>query len=101
MVDYQLQAGAAESGGNWHKDGFGVKVFGLASGGSGAAESSSASSTAQDRTTFGAAVVSKTLDYMNGPAFGTSGAARSDYDFQKQVLGAYYSGRGTILDQTA
>ncbi len=63
-----------------------------------------------DKQTFGAAVVSKTLDYMNSPGLGStggSGSARStgwsgsmsaDYDFQKSVLGPAYSGAGALVD---
>lgn len=39
-----------------------------------------------DRQTFGAAVVSETLDLMNT---NSSGKLDSSYDFQKQVLGAF------------
>lgn len=50
-----------------------------------------------DKQTFGAAVVSKTLDYMNSSSFGGHKNG-SDYDFQTSVLGAVYAGRGTIMD---
>lgn len=50
-----------------------------------------------DKQTFGAAVVSKTLDYMNADSKGTMGM-NQDYDFQKSVLGAAYAGKGTIVD---
>jgi hypothetical protein len=51
-----------------------------------------------DKETFGAQVVSKTLDYMNsGNNYGPNNA--SDYGFQKSVLDAAYSGKGTMLDQ--
>ena len=45
--------------------------------------------------TFGAQVVTKTLDYMNDDPMG---GQNSDYDFQKSVLSAVYTGAGTILD---
>ncbi|WP_461211188.1 hypothetical protein [Desulfocurvus sp. DL9XJH121] len=45
--------------------------------------------------TFGAQVVTKTLDYMNDDPMG---GHNSDYDFQKSVLSAVYTGSGTILD---
>ena len=48
-----------------------------------------------DKDTFGAQVVTKTLDYMNASP---SGSQNSDYDFQKSVLSAVYTGTGTILD---
>ncbi len=47
-----------------------------------------------DKETFGASVVSGTLDVMNSDAFGKTD---SDYDFQTKVLGAY-AGSGTIVD---
>ena len=48
-----------------------------------------------DAETFGAQVVTKTLDTMNKAP---SGGTNADYDFQKSVLGAAYTGAGTILD---
>lgn len=53
-----------------------------------------------DKQTVGAAVVDKTLDYMNS---GSSGATASSdmsqtYQFSKDVLGAYASGIGTLAD---
>ena len=59
----------------------------------------SQSSAPMDRQTFGAAVVSKTLDYMNSGS-GSSGSLNSDYDFQKSVLGSYASGIGKLVDDT-
>ena len=47
-----------------------------------------------DKETFGAAVVTSTLDAMNTDMGGNTD---SSYDFQKKVLGAY-AGFGTILD---
>jgi hypothetical protein len=52
------------------------------------------SSQASDRQIFGAQVVSKTLDYMNQNQHGTN----KDYDFQTSVLGAAYTGKGTLMD---
>lgn len=55
-----------------------------------------------DKQTFGAAVVSKTLDYMNS---GSHASASSDmsqtYQFSKDVLGAYTSGIGSLADANA
>lgn len=60
-----------------------------------------AAATAVDKATekqlFGAQVVTKTLDYMNSDQFGSS-STNSDYDFQKSVLGAAYSGVGAITN---
>ncbi len=50
-----------------------------------------------DRETAGAAVVSKTLDYLNAGKK-PSGSTGADYDFQKSVLGAAYSGKGALVD---
>ena len=50
-------------------------------------------SSTMDSQTFGAQVVTKTLDTMNsGNSFGSSSG--SDYDFQKSVLSAAYGGKG-------
>jgi hypothetical protein len=54
-------------------------------------------STGMSRQEFGAQVVSKTLDYMNSNSSSSSGF-NADYDFQTSVLGAAYSGTGTVLD---
>ncbi|MDO9632494.1 MAG: hypothetical protein Q7I92_11400 [Humidesulfovibrio sp.] len=52
-------------------------------------QGSSAMDTApMDKQTFGAAVVSKTLDYMNSGQGHDNGMAQS-YDFQKSVLGGH------------
>ena len=59
----------------------------------------SMNSAPMDKQTFGAAVVSKTLDYMNSGS-GSSGSLNSDYDFQKSVLGSYASGIGKLVDDT-
>ncbi|WP_035069093.1 hypothetical protein [Nitratidesulfovibrio termitidis] len=73
----------------------------------GISSASSGSSDIWDSQTFGAAVVGKTLDYMNAPGLGStggtgstgwSGSMSADYDFQKSVLGAAYSGAGALVD---
>jgi hypothetical protein len=56
-----------------------------------------------DKQTFGAAVVNKTFEYMNngpGGAKGGFGDMSQTYDFAKNVLGAYATGKGTIADIT-
>jgi len=62
----------------------------------GGMSSASTFSLAADKETFGAQVVTKTLDYMNSNP--SSGSTSADYDFQKSVLSAVYTGTGTILD---
>ena len=58
-----------------------------------------AQSAAFDRETFGAAVVDKTLDYMNSDPFGSSGSDMSQtYDFAKSVLGAPLQGAQNMFD---
>lgn len=56
-----------------------------------------------DKASFGAAVVSTTLDYMNSPKPGTSKPSdmNNTYDLNQSVLGAAYSGIGTIVDSWA
>ena len=50
-----------------------------------------------DKESFGAAVVGKTLDYMNsGQSHGSDMA--QGYDFNKSVLGGYYSGTGNLTN---
>ena len=55
-----------------------------------------------DKQSVGAAVVSKTLDYMNA---GSGSSASKDmsqtYQFSKDVLGAYTSGVGSLADANA
>ena len=53
-----------------------------------------------DKQTFGAAVVDKTLDYMNSGSSGSSASSdmSQTYQFSKDVLGAYASGIGTLAD---
>ncbi len=50
-----------------------------------------------DKASFGAAVVSKTLDYMNSGSLPQSDMEQS-YSFNKDVLGAYASGIGSLAD---
>jgi hypothetical protein len=58
-----------------------------------------------DKQTFGAAVVDKTLDYMNSGTGSSSSSTASDmsqtYQFSKDVLGAYATGIGTLADADA
>lgn len=57
-----------------------------------------------DKQTFGAAVVSRTLDTLNSGQGYThrnqhaNQLSGADYGFQKDVLGAYMAGKGTIAD---
>lgn len=51
-----------------------------------------------DRETFGAAVVTKTLDTMNANTNRHQNRTQNSYSFQKDVLMPTYTGRGTILD---
>ena len=60
------------------------------SGTSGFGTSSGSTSSISDKQTFGAQVVSATLDKMNQNGFGQT---NSDYDFQKSVLSAHGRGR--------
>ncbi len=46
-----------------------------------------------DKQTFGAAVVSKTLDYMNSGSSGGQSDMAQTYDFSSKVLGAVYNGK--------
>jgi hypothetical protein len=50
-----------------------------------------------DKQTFGAAVVSKTLDYMNAGQGHDNGMAQS-YDFQKSVLGGHADAIGALAN---
>lgn len=56
-----------------------------------------------DKASFGAAVVSGTLDAMNSPSPGASSSAdmSSTYNFSQSVLESAYTGRGTIVDSWA
>ncbi|MBP9944704.1 MAG: hypothetical protein KBF11_09155, partial [Desulfomicrobium sp.] len=51
-----------------------------------------------DKETFGAAVVTKTLDTMNANAHRHQNRTQDSYSFQKDVLMPTYTGRGTLLD---
>lgn len=51
-----------------------------------------------DQQTFGAAVVGKTLDYMNSGGLGSVGGMSQTYDFAKDVLSSYMSGTGTLAN---
>lgn len=57
-------------------------------------------SATMDKQTFGAAVVSKTLDYMNSGQGHDSGMAQS-YDFQKSVLGGHADAIGALANYKA
>jgi hypothetical protein len=50
-----------------------------------------------DKQTFGAAVVSKTLDYMNAGQ-GSDNSMAQSYDFQKSVLGGHADALGAIAN---
>ncbi len=56
-----------------------------------------------DKQTFGAAVVGKTLDYMNSGSMGSPASSdmSQTYQFSKDVLGAYASGIGSLADANA
>ncbi|MFH1033719.1 MAG: hypothetical protein V1806_04365 [Pseudomonadota bacterium] len=54
-----------------------------------------------DKKTFGAAVVSKTMDYLNNKKDSSSGASGSLYELNKNVLGSYYGGTGGITNTVA
>ncbi|PTN38542.1 hypothetical protein C6366_02800 [Desulfonatronum sp. SC1] len=54
-----------------------------------------------DKQTFGAAVVNKTFEYMNTnptSSKGGFGDMSQTYDFAKNVLGAYATGKGAITN---
>ncbi len=51
-----------------------------------------------DKKTFGAAVVSKTLDTMNANTHRYQNSNQNSYSFQQDVLMPVYTGRGTLLD---
>lgn len=53
-----------------------------------------------DKQTFGAAVVSKTLDLMNSGTTAANDMSQT-YQTSKDVLGAYASGIGTLADANA
>lgn len=58
--------------------------------------SGQSSTQVSDRQLFGAQVVGKTLDYMNQNQ--NQHRMNKDYDFQTRVLGAAYTGKGTLMD---
>ena len=62
----------------------------------------SGSGDADSSTSIGAAVVTKTLDKLNSGkrkgALGTQKALSESYNFNKDVLGAVYSGKGGITN---
>lgn len=49
-----------------------------------------------DKQSFGAAVVKTTLDYMNSGSLG--GGKNSDYDFQTKVLEGGLAAKGLVVD---
>lgn len=49
-----------------------------------------------DKQSFGAAVVKTTLDYMNSGGLG--GGKNSDYDFQTKVLEGGMAAKGLMVD---
>ena len=50
-----------------------------------------------DKESFGAAVVTKTLDYLNSGNSHNSDMAQT-YDFNKTVLGGHAAGLGAVTD---
>lgn len=98
---------SSASSGVWDSQTFGAAVVSRTLDTMNGVASSSMQAAPWDKQTFGAAVVSKTLDYMNSPGFGGTGGSGStgwsgsmsnDYEFQKSVLGAAYSGKGALFD---
>lgn len=65
--------------------------------GSGAGEVAVMAASLQ-RQTFGAQVVSKTLDYMNQGSSSMGMGGNADYDFQTKVLTAGFMNRGPLVD---
>lgn len=53
---------------------------------------------AMNSQTFGAQVVSKTLDYMNSGSGAGMSSQAADYDFQTSVLSAAYTGKGSLAN---
>lgn len=66
--------------------------------GSISADMAVAASSAMDKQTFGAQVVTKTLDYMNSNQSGGGGSTSTDYDFQKSVLDSAYGASGALVN---
>ncbi|EGY24062.1 hypothetical protein DA2_3713 [Desulfovibrio sp. A2] len=108
MSDLGVSSASMVGGsGVWDSQTFGAAVVSRTLDTMNGVSSSSMQAAPWDKQTFGAAVVSKTLDYMNSPGLGGSGNSGSsgwsgsmsaDYDFQKSVLGAAYSGKGVLFD---
>ncbi|MFV0421884.1 hypothetical protein [Oleidesulfovibrio sp.] len=90
--------GMTIGGGGYDKQTFGAAVVSKTLDYMNGVTSSPASSAPMDKETFGAAVVSKTLDYMNGPVFGKGDPVSHSYQFNKDVMGPVYSGVGSIVD---
>lgn len=77
----------------------GMAKIGASMGGSGMGMGVSASSAASmDPTVGGAMVVSQTLNNMNSGPMGSASDMSTSFNFQKDVLGSFLSGRGTIMD---
>lgn len=116
MSDLGISSTSAGSFGNsgspgvWDSQTFGAAVVSKTLDTMNGVASSPLQAAPWDKQTFGAAVVGKTLDYMNAPGLGGtggtgskgwSGSMSADYDFQKSVLGAAYSGAGALVDMYA
>lgn len=63
---------------------------------SGLSSAAAAVDSTTEKQLFGAQVVTKTLDYMNSDQNNSSN--NSDYDFQKSVLGAHFTGKGALTN---
>ena len=56
-------------------------------------------SLASDKESFGAAVVSKTIDYLNSGSSNSHGSDMAQtYDFNKTVLGGHAASLGAVTD---
>jgi len=78
----------------------GIMAFGAetASGSTGATIGGGLTFAPVDKQTFGASVVTRTLDFMNQQdGFGSN----ADYEFQKDVLGAAMLGKGAVTNTKA
>ncbi len=53
---------------------------------------------ATDKQTFGAQVVSKTMEYMNTGGGRDASGMSATYSFNKDVLGAYATGKGALAN---
>lgn len=60
------------------------------------ATSTAAMSADSAKATFGAEVVTKTLDYMNQSQ---TGGMSQDYEFQKDVLSSVFASSGKIINE--